>query len=406
MATLKQDPSGWYRIRFWYGGRQYKRSLQTKDGRRAEAAEHRISEMIDLLNNGRLSVPVGVDPGLFIITDGKLLAKPVAPKVITLKDLINLYQQTLPEGTKEASTAYTEGIHFKHLLRHLGEKVPVQVLTPGDLQRYLEKRSQDTWRGKRIGAATVRKEVETFRALWNWAADLQHLTGSALVKGLRYPKTLNKPPFQTLEEIERAIVRGGLSEEEKEALWDSLFLTRQQIDDVLGHIKAAKSQPFVYPMFVFVADTGVRRSEMLRSHVEDFNLAEKTVVVREKKRDRSKTLTYRHIDLTPRLVGVMTDWFDQHPGGPHTFCTCRDRQLTRQEATRALRRVLAGSRWEKTRGFHVFRHSFASNHAADGMPQEVIDQYMGHQTEAMRRRYRHLVPNQREQAKLLLARIR
>ena len=49
-------------------------------------------------------------------------------------------------------------------------------------------------------------------------------------------------------------------------------------------------------------------------------------------------------------------------------------------------------------GFHTYRHSFASNLAAAGVDQRIIDEWMGHQTEAMRKRYRHLFPSNRRQA--------
>ncbi len=41
--------------------------------------------------------------------------------------------------------------------------------------------------------------------------------------------------------------------------------------------------------------------------------------------------------------------------------------------------------WFKV-GFHTYRHSFASNLAARGLDQRIIDEFMGHQTEAMRKR--------------------
>ena len=53
--------------------------------------------------------------------------------------------------------------------------------------------------------------------------------------------------------------------------------------------------------------------------------------------------------------------------------------------------------WFKV-GFHTYRHSFASNLAAAGVDQRVIDEFMGHQTEAMRKRYRHLFPKDRKSA--------
>lgn len=53
--------------------------------------------------------------------------------------------------------------------------------------------------------------------------------------------------------------------------------------------------------------------------------------------------------------------------------------------------------WFKV-GFHTYRHSFASNLAAAGVDQRVIDELMGHTTEAMRKRYRHLFPKVRRSA--------
>jgi integrase len=60
--------------------------------------------------------------------------------------------------------------------------------------------------------------------------------------------------------------------------------------------------------------------------------------------------------------------------------------LTRSEVRDRFRRTLDGNRWKKIKGFHVFRHSFASNLAAAGVDQRIIDEWMGHQTEEMRRR--------------------
>ena len=40
----------------------------------------------------------------------------------------------------------------------------------------------------------------------------------------------------------------------------------------------------------------------------------------------------------------------------------------------------------------ALRHSFISNCAARGVDQRLIDHWVGHTTEAMRRRYSHLLP--------------
>src|SRR5207302_4370237 len=72
--------------------------------------------------------------------------------------------------------------------------------------------------------------------------------------------------------------------------------------------------------------------------------------------------------------------------------------VTRDEAHDHLKRTLAGSRWEVLRGYHVLRHSFISCLAAAGVDQRVIDEFVGHQTDEQRKRYRHLIPDVKQKA--------
>jgi integrase len=72
--------------------------------------------------------------------------------------------------------------------------------------------------------------------------------------------------------------------------------------------------------------------------------------------------------------------------------------ITEDEAHDHLRRSLRGSRWAVIKGWHIARHSFASNCAARGIDQRLIDRWLGHTTDEMRRRYQHLIPNQEQQA--------
>ena len=399
MASLQFDEaSGRYRIRFYVGGIEFKRSIKTKDQKIANGILARAEETIRLLEQGRIEIPTGADPAAFVLSDGKLTGKPVVQRSHTLTELFATYREKYPAGVKESSTTYTERIHCNHLQRLLGSKTVAQTLTTTSVQDYIEQRSQEKWRGKQIKTPTFKKEIETLRVIWNWATERGLLTGPAPIKGTKHAKSRERPPFQTWEEIERTINRGSLTEDEQAELWESLFLTLPNVTEVLAYVRDHRARPYVHPMFVFVAHTGARRSEMRRARVDDFNLQDRTVLIREKKRDRSKTVTFRRVDLSPLLVQVMTDWFARHPGGQQAFCIHPDRPLLVQGATKAFRRVLKGSKWEHIRGFHVFRHSFASNLAAAGVDQRVIDEWMGHQTEAMGRRYRHLLPDQRRKA--------
>jgi integrase len=94
----------------------------------------------------------------------------------------------------------------------------------------------------------------------------------------------------------------------------------------------------------------------------------------------------------------MRDWFAKHPGGRLAICEKADEAVTRNSAHHHFSKVLANSKWSKLRGFHVLRHSFASICAMRGVPQSIIDSWLGHQTEEMRQRYRHLYPEQTQAA--------
>ena len=58
---------------------------------------------------------------------------------------------------------------------------------------------------------TIRKEIATLRAAWNWGEPMQLSAGRFPSKGLRYPKADEKAPFMTMAEIERQIPNRGRS---------------------------------------------------------------------------------------------------------------------------------------------------------------------------------------------------
>ena len=157
-------------------------------------------------------------------------------------------------------------------------------------------------------------------------------------------------------------------------------------------------------MFVFAAHTGARRSEILRSRLEDLDFGALTVTIRERKRVKGRR-TFRRVPMSPLFASVMRAWLAEHPGGAFTISkglklprSQKSREtfvpLTVDEANDHFHRSLEGSRWTVIRGFHVFRHSFASNCAARGVDQRLINAWLGHQTAEMVERYRHLIPSQ------------
>ena len=403
MASLEYDRKARvYRVRFRFRGRNLNRSLRTDSERSARARVSRIEETIGLLDRGLVSVPHGADPITFVLTDGKAESAVNARRDLGLADYYATYGERIPAGHKEATTLKGEQGHVRHFTRILGKSRAVQSITKADLQQYAAKRLKERYRGSLIRPDTVRKELVTFRMLWNWGVEEGLLMGRSPTKHVDLPLVDEKPPFMTRTEIEAVIRRGGLSDAEQRELWKALFLERDEIAGLLDHAKAAAGSRLAYPFLVFVAHTGARRSEIVRTRIEDLDFRARTVLLREKKKSRKKAVTFRRIDMSPLLERTMRRWVAEHPGGQHVFgwetVTGEMAPLTVWRADCLLKATLRDSPWKIVRGFHVFRHSFASNLALAGVADKVIDEWMGHQTAEMRQRYRHLFPRERRSA--------
>ena len=415
MAWLEPHPtSGHFNICLRWQGKKLRRTLKTTQKKEAEAILHRFDENVVLLERGRLQLPEGGDLLTFLLSDGKLSGAPapdptLTPAPPTLREIVDRYLAALGNGTVEANSLATTRMHLNHFLRKFGDAFQLDLLKTTALQEYVNSRTRR--KGKKkipLIPTTLRKEVASLRACWNWAVHSGLLAGQFPNKGLRFPKTQEKPPFQTRDAIERIIARGSLDERERKALGDGLFLGIAEINEFLRHVNAHAGHSWIHPMVFTAAHTGMRRSELLRLRIEDVDFPSKTMLVHEKKRVKGMCTT-RRVPISPQLEQVLQDWLGIHPGGAFLFAQTiqveRSKKnrtepmpITRDEAHDHFQRTMAGRKWQVLKGWHVLRHSFASNLAAKGIDQRLIDEFMGHQTDEQRRRYRHLFPHQQRQA--------
>ncbi len=155
---------------------------------------------------------------------------------------------------------------MKHFKRHLGPHRTVQAISKPDLQAYAAKRLNETHHGAPIQPDTVRKELVTFRMLWNWGVQEGLLVGSSPTKHVALPLTDEKSPFMTTAEINQIITRGGLDELEAERLWNAVYLSTAEVDEVLEAIRKTAASSFIYPMMVFVAHTSAPHGDDSVAH--------------------------------------------------------------------------------------------------------------------------------------------
>jgi integrase len=436
MAWIERHPtSGRFKIAFRFEGRKYCKTVRVATEAEAERVAARVEETIDLVARGRVDPPPPAcrDVAQFFLADGRPPTRPAAAPP-TLEAFVREYLAARGNGVMEENSLATVRLHLRHFARVLGARFRLHTLEQSDLEGYVRKRTDPTGR-RPVSGVTVRKEVASLRAAWNWAAAKKYVSGPFPNDELRYPKTDEKPVYRTRAEIERWLAGGNLDPAEAAAVWDALYLRKEEIAELLEYVKVHQSQPWVYPLLCTAAHTGARRSELLRLHPADVNFDNGQIEIHERKRSRVERTT-RRVDMSPLLTEVLRVWLADHPGGPALFCQAgpiaRSKKrspatgyrgqgrrpttkpgraapvhariipgplpVTKDEAHDHLKRTLAGSKWSVLRGFHVLRHSFISCLAGAGTDQRIIDEFVGHSTEQQRRRYRHLVPDVKKHA--------
>jgi integrase len=438
MASLEVRNGSW-RVIFCHQGE--KRYFTLGEVSTTDAAVHKASteELLRLLKRNLISIPTGCSIEDFMFHRGNppaQVATSVVKKQLTLGELREVYLAR-QEKMLEATTLEGLRVFFHHLCRLIGDKQIVSALSLPDLQKYVDKRSaewidpnvyrrrrreklaQKTYKRKfkkprppnfeppdsplrHPSPVSIKKEIEALRMAWNWARRFLGLAEEFPGGGLQFSKVEERLPFMTWDEAEARIAAG----DDPEKIWECIYLRPAEVAELLQWVRNRPASAngrsmgsWVYPMFVFAAHTGARRSEMVRALPSDVDLAGGVVTIREKKRDKTK-LTTRRVPLTPLLKEVLADWMTRRGKGKALFCKPDGHAITADGARAAFLRCLRPSKWRLLKGWHIFRHSFISGLASKGVDQRIIDDLVGHSTEEQRRRYRHLFPDVKQQALL------
>jgi integrase len=389
MASLEKRRDGW-RIRFsWAGERP---SIPLGPGlteRQAKARLAAVERLLARLRRGDVAPPDGCSVGTFLLHDGH----PPAPDPDAGPALGWLRDRYLAarEGAVRPNTLEMLRIHFRHLCRTWPEDTPLSGVHPQD---HVDRRKRARHKGRPLDPATIRKEITTLKAAWEWARDLRMLDAEPPAWGrLEYPHPPAPKPWMTWEQC---------SASPDPDAWGGLFLRPREVAELLAHAAAhpsRKRRPWVHPALATAAFTGMRRAELMRARRADVDLARRLLMVRELKKARGRE-TFRWAPLSAELADVLRRWLRRsEPFGseylfPYRRKFTRDHApLTPGVADAGVKLALAGSKWEKVKGWHVLRHSFISACVAAGVDQRTLDGWVGHTTR-IREKYTHLAPEQ------------
>lgn len=384
MASLEKRGETW-RLVFMWKGRKRNCTLLAASAEDAMAHKADAEMRLRLLKQGITDLR-GASIEDYILHRGHPPDAPIQHRDNRSLTLALLYERYMASATVrrlETPTQTTARTHWRHILRILGRRQPLIDLSQRDLQRYVEIREKD--RMPPIEAETIKKELKTLKSAWNWAVRMEDFPCPWPGKYLVYQKGDEPMAYLTLGEAHARISEGVSSKD----VYESVYLLPAEIAEILAFVRVKRLPPWVYPMFVFAAHTGARRSEILRAVVSDVSREHGRITIREKKRIPGKRST-RTVPLTPLLGEALAPLLKTQGA---IFRGKNGKGLMLTSARKYFHKALAGSPWSALRGWHTFRHSFISSLAASGTDQRIIDDLVGHSTDEQRRRYRHLLPN-------------
>jgi integrase len=388
MATVVRRGKTFH-VKFYYQGRQYWKSLKTGDPRDARHASALVERTVHLLETGALAIPPGQDPVTFIVSGGRQ-TRPAPPGAtrVTCEELRDTYLRSA--RARRAPTSFvTEEIHLRHFLQFLGQRAkrPADAVGAAAVEAYVADRAT------KVAPNTVNKELQTIRQMFTFGVEMGACRENPAARVQRLKQSGKAHRFMTKKEIDQAIERGGLSDGEIRELRRFRYLRPEEIEELL----ALARDSYLHVFLAVLAYTGMRRGEALALEWSDIDFEAKVISVNSRKQSRTRAYTPREIEMHEALASILLSHRERQPKGRYVFAGEDLVPLSADRAWPDFKRLTKGTAFEGI-GFHALRHSFSSNLARAGVDDRIIDHFMGHQTEEMRRRYQHLFPEKKRQA--------
>lgn len=379
-----------WRLHFSFNGKQYRHSYIANQ-HTANILQNEVNHLVSRFKNGLLLIPPDASLSKFIfdsVCKRPTTAEPTAkPTITTFIELVEEYQKLSLPPAKLKSTCKTETIHLRHLQRFVTKKhhgnLLLKDITAGFFDHYKKYRYELA-----IRTDTVKKELGTFQVMFQMAVDHGYLAHNVVKDVKRDKSQIPSDRFRTHGEIQKLLQTGHYTAQETCEIKRFQYLTIPELEQLI----ALARDHWVYPVLITFAYSGMRRGEMVRLQWADVDLKARFLYARSQKQSTQRQETVRSIPIHDRLLPVLIAQKEQTGHSRWVFLGLDDKPLRPKKLNRAFNRVLSGTDFEGL-GLHMFRHSLASNLAAKGTPQQTIDAILGHQTEAMRQRYRRLFPN-------------
>jgi integrase len=328
MATRKVKGSWWVDFR-WKNVRHRKRSpLNTRNGAQEYEATLR----------GRLA-------------RGESLQDRIVETSTTFAEFVQRWFETYVRTNNKASTVYTKDRILRHyLVPSFGTK-QLRDITGERIESYKARRLDEG-----LSPKTVNDHLAVLGKCLNSAVEWGALSVRPVVKRLRLP-----PSRYT-------------------------FLTAEECQLVLSD----QTEPMYNCMVRAALRTGMRPSELTSLTWDAVDLRTDTITVCASRWrdivDSPKNNRIRHLPIAPDLHDALAN---QPREGSLVFCNSDGSYVTEAQRDEALRRLYRRLGLRPI-SWYTFRHTFATQLVAAGVPLPVVKELMGHSTINMTMRYAHV----------------
>jgi integrase len=145
-------------------------------------------------------------------------------------------------------------------------------------------------------------------------------------------------------------------------------------------------------VFAILASTGLRAGEAFGLHVEDLDFAAGRIHVRRSVWNGEETTVktrqgYRVVNIEPAIVGMLASHVGLRATG-RVFRTRTGTPLSKGNVRRKLIQILKSLNL-KPAGLHAFRHGRVSMLQANGVPGDLVKEWVGHSNLRTTSRYTH-----------------
>lgn len=161
-----------------------------------------------------------------------------------------------------------------------------------------------------------------------------------------------------------------------------IVLTRNEIECILKQIKNPKHRT----MIGIAYSAGLRVSEVTDLRVQNIDLTELTVVVRQSKGKKDRLTV-----LSPRLVTNLQQFLSGKNSEQYVFESERGGKLTTTTAQKIFQENLKKAGIVKPATFHSLRHSFATHLLEDGVDVRYVQELLGHSNIRTTQIYTHVM---------------